>query len=365
MSDNFNEQNNQNNYENNSYGPGENQNSYASSNYGDQQSTYGNNQNTYGYGSQGQYQYQPETGRYEEVPQPEMSIGKWLLTFLLCAIPVVNLVMLIIWAVGNNPKDAIRKTWAKAQLIWMVIIAVISTILTIALGSIIAVFFANLAADNDTFSNAWAEEYQSEDDADSFDIYNHDSEVATLPDTSEDRPVVDAEPMDGTWEDMSFFFDGYEYSLPFAYSEIEANGWTFDLSDYGYDNGYVMNSGDQIYETIELENPDYPDVTVKVGFVNLDDAAKDIAECEIYAFSLDTCYGFDQVDKFPVMSVSGGLMIGTDEQTAVDIMGECEDIYESDEYNSYTYNSEDYNKYIDFEVNDACGITYFDLTYYQ
>lgn len=152
MSENFNEQNN---YENNLYDSGENQNSYASSNYGDQQSnygdssygsqqsTYGNNQNTYGYGSQGQYQ--PETGRYEEVPQPEMSIGKWLLTFLLCAIPVVNLAMLIIWAVGNNPKDAIRKTWAQAQLIWMVIIAVLSTILTIALGSIIAIFFANLA----------------------------------------------------------------------------------------------------------------------------------------------------------------------------------------------------------------------------
>lgn len=374
MSENFNEQNN---YENNSYGSDENQNSYASSNYGDrqsnygdssygsQQSTYGNNQNTYGYGSQGQYQYQPETGRYEEVPQPEMSIGKWLLTFLLCAIPVVNLVMLIIWAVGNNPKDAIRKTWAKAQLIWMVIIAVLSTILTIALGSIIAVFFANLAADNDTFSNVWAEEYMGEDDADRFDIYNHDSEAATLPDTSEDRPVVDAEPMDGTWEDMSFFFDGHEYSLPFAYSEIEANGWTFDIADYGYEDGYVMNAGDQTYESIELKNPDYPDVTVKIGFVNLDSSAKDITECDIYAFSLDTCYGFDQVDAFPIMSVSGGLTIGMDEQSAVAIMGECDDVYEAEEYNSYSYQDEEYNRHLDFEVNDENGITYFDLTYYQ
>lgn len=81
-----------------------------------------------------------------------------------------------------------------------------------------------------------------------------------------------------------------------------------------------MNAGDQTYESIELENPDYPDVTVKIGFVNLDSSAKDITECDIYAFSLDTCYGFDQVDAFPIMSVSGGLTIGMDEQSAVAIM---------------------------------------------
>lgn len=128
--------------------------------------------------------------------------------------------------------------------------------------------------------------YAADDDGDQAeDIFNHDSEAATLPDTSEDRPVVDAEPMDGTWEDMSFFFDGHEYSLPFAYSEIEANGWTFDIADYGYEDGYVMNAGDQTYESIELKNPDYPDVTVKIGFVNLDSSAKDITECDIYAFS--------------------------------------------------------------------------------
>ena len=116
---------------------------------------------------------------------------------------------------------------------------------------------------------------------------------------------------------------------------------------------------------VELKNPDYPDVTVKIGFVNLDSSAKDITECDIYAFSLDTCYGFDQVDAFPIMSVSGGLTIGMDEQSAVAIMGECDDVYEAEEYNSYSYQDEEYNRHLDFEVNDENGITYFDLTYYQ
>lgn len=148
-------------------------------------------------------------------------------------------------------------------------------------------------------------------------------------------------------------------------ARIAANGWTFDIADYGYEDGYVMNTGDQTYESIELENPDYPDVTVKIGFVNLDSSAKDITECDIYAFSLDTCYGFDQVDAFPIMSVSGGLTIGMDEQSAVAIMGECDDVYEAEEYNSYSYQDEEYNRHLDFEVNDENGITYFDLTYYQ
>lgn len=295
-----------------------------------------------------------------------MSIGKWLLTFLLCIIPIVNLVMLIVWAVGSNPKDKIRKNWARAQLIWMAIMIVISIILSIALGSVIAVLLSNLESESNASSYAWAEEYEGDENTDGLDdLYNHDSEAVTLPDSSEDRPVLDAEPMDGTWEDMSFFFDGHEYSLPFAYSEIAANGWTFDIADYGYEDGYVMNAGDQTYESIELENPDYPDVTVKIGFVNLDSSAKDITECDIYAFSLDTCYGFDQVDAFPIMSVSGGLTIGMDEQSAVAIMGECDDVYEAEEYNSYSYQDEDYSRHLDFEVNDENGITYFDLTYYQ
>ena len=36
-------------------------------------------------------------------------------------------------------------------------------------------------------------------------------------------------------------------------------GWTFDLADYGYENGYIMNQDDKTYATIELENPLYSD----------------------------------------------------------------------------------------------------------
>lgn len=356
MSDNYNDQN---------------ENDYSF--YGNDQNGYGNQQNSYGtqsdydynqssYGNQPQYQYQPDTGRYEKVEANEMTVGKWLLTFLLYAIPIVNIVMLIVWAVGNNPKNAVRKTWAKAQLIWMAIAVGVCVILTILL----TIFFASMHI-NDT--KKYSEDLFAGSDEfnyDESDVHTEDSLANEKPeDTGEKKQASSAAPLSGTWEDMTFCFDGQEYTLPFAYSEIAENGWTFDMADYGYENGYVMNAGDKTYATFELENPEYKDVSLMVGFVNNSDSVKDITECDIYVFSYNTCYGFEQVENFPPMSISGGLMIGMDEASAVAIMGECESVYESEYYNNYTYNNEDYSKYLDFDVCDEYGVTSIELTLYR
>ena len=127
MSENFNEQNenNQNEYgtSQNIYGNtqttyGDTQNSYGSeNNYGGTQNSYGGTQNTYGYNNQPQYQSGMENQQQELVPQ--MSVGQWMLTYLLVNIPIVNIVMYIIWLIGKNPKDAIRKNWARGQLFYL------------------------------------------------------------------------------------------------------------------------------------------------------------------------------------------------------------------------------------------------------
>lgn len=139
MSENFNEQNenNQNEYgtSQNIYGNtqttyGDTQNSYGSeNNYGGTQNSYGGTQNTYGYNNQPQYQSGMENQQQELVPQ--MSVGQWMLTYLLVNIPIVNIVMYIIWLIGKNPKDAIRKNWARGQLFMGLIIFGIMLIFTI------------------------------------------------------------------------------------------------------------------------------------------------------------------------------------------------------------------------------------------
>ncbi|OLO58853.1 hypothetical protein BKH22_13570 [Actinomyces oris] len=61
------------------------------------------------------------------------SVGSWMLTLFLKAIPVVNLVWLLMLAFGSG-HSASKRNWAKATLIWMVIIIVLSIALVFVLG---------------------------------------------------------------------------------------------------------------------------------------------------------------------------------------------------------------------------------------
>ena len=71
--------------------------------------------------------------------EPEMSVKDWLITFLILMIPCVGLIMLIIWAVSNENKT--RSNYAKAYLIFIAIIMVLSTILWVAfLGAMMSAF---------------------------------------------------------------------------------------------------------------------------------------------------------------------------------------------------------------------------------
>jgi uncharacterized membrane protein YdbT with pleckstrin-like domain len=51
---------------------------------------------------------------------PVMTVGNWIVTMLLMIIPLVNIILLIVWAAssGENPN---KKNWAIAQLIFMAI----------------------------------------------------------------------------------------------------------------------------------------------------------------------------------------------------------------------------------------------------
>lgn len=49
-----------------------------------------------------------------------VSVGNWMVTMLLMCIPVVNLIMLLVWAFGSGA-EASKSNWAKAALIWALI----------------------------------------------------------------------------------------------------------------------------------------------------------------------------------------------------------------------------------------------------
>lgn len=75
------------------------------------------------------------TNHQNQQSAPVMSVGGWLIVFLVTAIPFLNLIMLIIWAFDKeNPN---RANYAKATLIFVVIAFFFAIFLGISIGSLI------------------------------------------------------------------------------------------------------------------------------------------------------------------------------------------------------------------------------------
>ena len=56
----------------------------------------------------------------------DMSVGAWIGTLILSAIPIVGFICLIVWAVSSSPEKRSRKNWAIAQFIMTLIGVVIA-----------------------------------------------------------------------------------------------------------------------------------------------------------------------------------------------------------------------------------------------
>ena len=61
-----------------------------------------------------------------------VSIGNWILTFILLAIPLVNLIMLIVWAVSGSTNPS-KKTFAQAYFVLLAILFCIGVLLALIL----------------------------------------------------------------------------------------------------------------------------------------------------------------------------------------------------------------------------------------
>ena len=84
-----------------------------------------------------QQQYQPQHQQYPprkiSMERKPTSTGQWVLTIFLTAIPVVNVILMFVWAFGSST-EASKKNWARANLIW-VIIGIVLTVALMAIGS--------------------------------------------------------------------------------------------------------------------------------------------------------------------------------------------------------------------------------------
>ena len=70
---------------------------------------------------------------------PVVGLGDWFVTILLTSIPLVNIIMLFIWAFSSNTNPS-KANWAKATLLWMLVGIVIAIIVLALVGT--AIFHA-------------------------------------------------------------------------------------------------------------------------------------------------------------------------------------------------------------------------------
>ncbi|MCD4691332.1 MAG: hypothetical protein K8R79_00335 [Calditrichales bacterium] len=68
-----------------------------------------------------------QTTQYKPV-----ALGDWMITMLICAIPIVNIIMLFVWGFGSNTQPS-KANWAKATLIWFAIIIAFYVLVFIAI----------------------------------------------------------------------------------------------------------------------------------------------------------------------------------------------------------------------------------------
>ncbi len=65
-----------------------------------------------------------------------ITIGNWFVTILLLGIPIVNIIMLLVWAFSGDYSKT-KSNFAKAYLIWFLIGIVLSGIFLAIFGSIL------------------------------------------------------------------------------------------------------------------------------------------------------------------------------------------------------------------------------------
>lgn len=81
----------------------------------------------------------------EPIRKETLSVGDWLITLIVTAIPIVNIIMLFVWAFGSGTPTT-KANWAKAALILVAIMIVLYIIVFAMFG---AAFFGMMNHGNE------------------------------------------------------------------------------------------------------------------------------------------------------------------------------------------------------------------------
>jgi hypothetical protein len=69
------------------------------------------------------------------------SVGDWMITLLILSIPLVNFIVLLVWAFSSGT-DPIKANFSKAALIWLLIIMLLYVLF---LGALVGAFLGAMS----------------------------------------------------------------------------------------------------------------------------------------------------------------------------------------------------------------------------
>ena len=67
--------------------------------------------------------------------QDTLTVGDWMIILLLISIPVINIIMLFVWALSSDTNET-KSNFAKATLMWFVVIIILWVLFFASLASI-------------------------------------------------------------------------------------------------------------------------------------------------------------------------------------------------------------------------------------
>lgn len=70
-----------------------------------------------------------------------MSVGDWLITLIITALPLIGIIMLFVWAFGGDTNPT-KANWAKANLILFLIAIVLLIIFFAAFSAFLSAMFS-------------------------------------------------------------------------------------------------------------------------------------------------------------------------------------------------------------------------------
>ena len=69
--------------------------------------------------------------------QDTLTVGDWMIILLLISIPVINIIMLFVWALSSDTNET-KSNFAKAVLMWFVVIIILWILL---FASLVGIFY--------------------------------------------------------------------------------------------------------------------------------------------------------------------------------------------------------------------------------